>query len=87
MVKNYMEDVVGRLVPEILNEYKDVCKCPMCVEDIKAIVLNKIPPKYAVSEKGLLYIKTNELCTQFKMDVIKEIVIAIGVVSQNPRHA
>lgn len=87
MVKNYMEDVVKRLVPEVLNEYKDVCKCPMCVEDIEAIVLNSMPPKYAVSEKGALYIKTNELSTQFKMDVIKEIVIAIGVVSENPRHA
>ncbi|SHJ29202.1 competence protein ComFB [Clostridium amylolyticum] len=87
MIKNYIEDVVERLVPEILNEYTDICKCPMCVEDIKAIALNRIPPKYSVSEKGLLYIKTNELITQFKMDIVKEIVIAINIVSENPRHA
>jgi len=87
MIKNYIEDVVERLVPEILNEYTDICKCPMCVEDIKAIALNSIPPKYSVSEKGLLYIKTNELITQFKMDIVKEIVIAINIVSENPRHA
>lgn len=81
-----MEDIIEEKLPAILNKYTDICKCQICVEDIKAIVLNKLPPHYAATEKGVLYIKTNELVTQFETDIIKEVVMAIEVVSQKPRH-
>lgn len=79
-----MEDMVDRLVPKVLENYDNICKCPKCIEDIKAIVLNNLPPKYVSSEKGLLYTKMNELSEQFNTNIVKEIALAINIVSKNP---
>lgn len=86
MIKNYMELVVDHTLPSVLEEYKDVCQCPRCIEDIKALTLNNLKPLYVVTEKGEVYVKINELMTQFQADVIQEIVPAIEMVSKNPRH-
>ena len=86
MLKNYMELIVDNLLPTILNEYKDICRCPRCIEDIKAITLNQLKPLYVVTEKGNIYAKLNELQMQFKADLTKEIIQAINIVSNNPRH-
>jgi len=86
LIKNYMEDIVDLKLPDILAKYTDICKCSKCIEDIKALALNKLPPHYVVTSQGLLYTKTNELVNQFDTDVITEIVIAIETVSKSPRH-
>ncbi len=84
LVRNYMEDVVDELLPRVLENYDNICKCPRCIDDIKAIVLNNLKPKYISTEKGLLYTKTNELSREFTTNVIKEIALAINIVSKNP---
>ena len=86
MIKNYMEDVVNQILPNILEKYEGICKCDLCIDDIKTMVLNNLKPHYIVTEKGRLYTKTNELVIQFNTDVIKEIVKATEIVSKNPRH-
>lgn len=86
MLKNHMEDIVDLELPIVLARYTDICKCPKCVDDIKAIALNKLAPRYVVTSKGLVYTKINELVNQFEADVTIVIVIAIKIVSQNPRH-
>lgn len=86
VIKNYMEIFIDDELSEILNQYENICKCPLCIEDIKAVALNQLKPLYVVTEKGSLYTKLNELEVQFKIDVIKEITNAIEIVSENPRH-
>lgn len=81
-----MEDIVDKLMPKILENYDDICKCPKCMDDIKAIVLNNLPPKYISSEKGLLYTKINQLSEEFNTNIVKEIALAINIVSKNPLH-
>ncbi|SFH89665.1 competence protein ComFB [Tindallia magadiensis] len=49
MLQNHTET----LVREVLGEYKSketVCECEQCENDIVAIVLNKMPPKYFLSD-------------------------------------
>lgn len=86
MLKNYMEDVVDNVLNEVIIEYKDICVCKECIEDIKAMALNRLPPQYVSSERGLLYTKSKELKRQFKVDITREVVRAIEIVSKNPRH-
>ncbi|MDP4087705.1 MAG: late competence development ComFB family protein [Bacillota bacterium] len=86
MVRNYMEDILDLILPNVLNDCNGICKCSQCVEDIKAIALNNLQPHYVVTEKGMVYTKVNELVVQFRADVIKEAVRAIDIVSMNPRH-
>lgn len=86
MLKNYIEIVVDELLPSVLNKYSDVCTCPRCIEDIKAIALNNLKPLYVATETGFVYAKVNDLMTQFTTDVIRELINAIEIVSKNPRH-
>lgn len=86
LIRNYMEEVVDKLIPSILENYDDICKCSKCIDDIKAIALNNLPAKYISTEKGMVYTKLNELSDQFNTNVIKEIVLAINIVSKNPEH-
>lgn len=86
MLKNYMEHVVDRLLPKVLYQHEDICRCDKCIEDIKAITLNNLKPMYIVTDKGSVYSKVNELELQFRANVLKELVKAIKIVSQNPKH-
>lgn len=86
MLKNYMEVVVEHIMPDILGRYNNICKCELCVADIKAIALNNLKPMYIATEKGNIYAKVNELKTQFMTDTITELMRAIEIVTKNPRH-
>lgn len=86
MIKNYMEYVVEELLPSIMENCPDACKCQKCISDIKAIALNNLKPLYVVTEKGIIYSKLKELSIQFKTDVVSELTQAIEVVSKNPKH-
>lgn len=86
-VQNYMEDAVEVLLPNILDEYSQLCTCKRCISDIKAIALNNLPPKYVATEKGSILSKANMFKTQSEVDVTKALIDAIEKVSQSPRHS
>lgn len=83
---NTMEKAVFNIIDNVLNKRDDICKCDKCKLDIIAIVLNNLPPKYVVTEKGELYSRVNEMEIQFGADIIKEIVKAVDIVLKSPRH-
>ncbi len=85
-ILNYMEAVVKDELERLLSERDDLCKCYKCKLDITIAALNKLPPKYVITEKGRLYTKLKEQEAQFKADVFKELTKAIMLVSKNPKH-
>lgn len=87
-VKNYMEEIVEALLPHILNEetYKNQCTCEQCINDIKAIALNKLPPKYITSEQGEVLSKVNRFNVQSEIDVKTALIEAIEKVNNSPNH-
>ena len=86
MIKNYMEDLVERTLPEILAGYPDICKCPNCLDEIRAKALNQLKPQYFVESRGNVFTKLNSLQSQFKTDIVTEIIKATDLISANPRH-
>lgn len=86
MIKNYMESVVERLMPTVLEGYTEICKCERCKDDIRAIALNGLKPIYVATNKGEVYSRVNELQAQFTTDAIRELTKAIEIVSKNPNH-
>lgn len=84
-LKNYMEEVVFNQMDKVLNKM-DVCKCEKCRMDIAAMVLNNLPTKYVVTDKGELYSKVSTLMNQFEVDAISNITSAALKVNSNPRH-
>ncbi|MEA1973982.1 MAG: late competence development ComFB family protein [Bacillota bacterium] len=85
-VHNYMENAVDLLLKDLLKKYEDMCKCDMCINDIKAIALNKLKPHYVSTKKGNLYTKVDEMNLQFDIDIYKALIEAIEIVRENPRH-
>jgi competence protein ComFB len=85
-IQNYMEDVVQDEMEQLINERDNVCKCTKCKLDIMVWVLNRVPAKYVITDRGRLYTKLKEQEVQFKADVVKELTKAIDFVSKNPQH-
>ncbi len=85
ILKNYMEDCVDDLIIPVLKRINS-CTCESCILDVKAIVLNNLPPKYVVTRKGQFYTKLSSLQNQFEVDIIASITKASSMVSKNPRH-
>ncbi|MDD5730571.1 MAG: late competence development ComFB family protein [Candidatus Omnitrophica bacterium] len=85
-VHNYMEDLVEEELEQLFEETEDVCKCQKCKMDIMVWALNRLPPKYVITDKGRMYTKLKEQEIQFKADVVREITKAILHVSKNPQH-
>ncbi len=85
-IHNYLEDMVSVELEEILAETEDICKCQKCKLDIKVWALNRLPPKYVITDKGRIYTKLKEQEIQFKADVIRELTKAILHISRNPQH-
>ena len=69
----------------VLNDL-GVCACDKCTMDIAAIVLNELPAKYVVTERGELFTKIDALYQQFEVGVTAAIVRAAQIVQKNPLH-
>jgi len=83
--KNIMEDLVENRLGDLMRS-ADMCCCERCRADVKALALNKLPPRYAVSAGGEVYSHFQELCTQSQVNITAAIMAAIQVVRQNPHH-
>ena len=86
MVKNYMEEAVDRVFAAMLPNMKDICQCAICVDDIKALALNNLKPKYVATHTGEIYSKVSQLHIQSETDIIREIAAANEIVRKRPRH-
>jgi len=85
-IQNYMEDVVQDELEQLLAERTDVCKCQKCKFDMMVWALNRLPPKYVITDRGRLYTKLKEQEVQFRADVVQELTKAIATIKQNPNH-
>ncbi len=61
IVKNAMEDIVTNAVIEMLKDTDNkLLKCSAYIEDIVSYVLNRIPPKYVTSGRGVLHLEIDQ---------------------------
>ena len=85
-VYNYMEYIVQDALEDVVKNKDEICKCQKCRMDMQAWALNRLPPKYVVSEKGRVFTKLQEVEIQFRADVLREVTKAIAQVGKNPNH-
>lgn len=82
---NMMETFVDeRLVEMLKNE--TCCKCERCMEDMKAIALNKLPARYVSTHNGELFSKLDSTIRQNSTDIMVAVSYAIECVSSRPSH-
>lgn len=85
-LKNTVETIIDDSLTELLKSRRDLCKCDKCLLDMKAYALNRLPPKYIVSERGLIHSEMDSFKNgQFNADVIGIIFEAIDTVSSKLR--
>ena len=82
---NIMEQVVDSRLLELMQK-SHMCTCARCCADVRAIVLNSLPPRYVVTRVGEAMLLYELLTPQMQAVVVSEILIAIEKVCNNPRH-
>ena len=83
---NVMESVVETTY-EQMKDSLGVCACEQCRNDVIALALNYLPPRYVSTASGELYSKvSNSLNPQSNADVRKAVAQAAEQVRRNPRH-
>lgn len=85
-LQNYMEIVVQSKLDQVLKMFPKCCHCDVCKRDIAILALNHLPPKYISTEKGKIFMQMEESSSTSDAMVVQEIVKAIGIVSEHPRH-
>ncbi|MGN1350233.1 MAG: late competence development ComFB family protein, partial [Anaerovoracaceae bacterium] len=85
MFVNVAEEIVRSKVPAMMRDY-DMCTCERCTNDVVALTLNRIPPKYVVTMKGKLYARINACLPQYQTDMLAAITAACQTVKNNSRH-
>jgi len=90
MILNYPELAVQELIDEVLKEYAQnnphTCNCERCKNDIMALALNNLPPKYVVTDHGNILTKAIYDQVGGKAQVVAALTAAIQKVQKNPRH-
>lgn len=69
-----------------LMEKMEVCSCRKCKNDVIALALNHLPPKYVVTRKGYLLSKLLAYEKQYKADVLTAVTNACLQVKALPHH-
>lgn len=85
-IKNTMEEFVKQNIDAVLRMCSDCCSCEKCKEDIMALALNHLPPKYVSTHKGDLFARIAAMDPVDKAFIIQEIAKAIQIVHKVPRH-
>ena len=84
-LRNYTEEAVRLYVDRWIGE-TDICNCDACKLDVVALMLNNLPSKYVVTDKGALYAKLEDFDPQYKVDYMREMTKAAALVKEKPRH-
>lgn len=82
---NVMEKIVDEKLEQMLAG-EHCCKCARCLEDMKAIALNKLPAKYVSSHNGELFTKLASTVRQSSVDINVAVANAIDCVTSHPSH-
>ncbi len=84
-VVNVMESVVKERLGVLLQDV-DCCKCDKCIDDMMAIALNTLKPKYVNSHKGELFSRLDTTKYQNTIDIDVAVTKAINIVIANPNR-
>jgi competence protein ComFB len=82
---NVAEEIVRSKVLPMMKDF-EMCTCDRCTNDVVALALNKLPPKYVVTMKGRLYARINACLPQYQTDTLTAITDACNTVRNNSRH-
>ena len=82
-VINLKEGIIYNIVEEVFKNDKELADSDLYIDDIAAYILNRIPPKYTTSERGILHAKLeSRYIIQQKTDILLLLFEAIDVIKK-----
>ena len=87
-LENEMDELVFMELRNVIDEEKvNFCRCKLCIQDIAAIALNNLRPKYSSNKIERNYMKHQKrVDTTLQMRVKNEVYRAIYLVNKRPHH-
>lgn len=85
-MKNVMERLVFRSYDELLPSVPELCRCPLCREDVLVYALNRLPPHYTSTLKGEIVSKLELEAGQGSVDTTVVLMEGMRMVAAAPRH-
>ncbi len=82
---NVMEEIVDLKADGVIDS-TEMCHCPRCRADVKALALNNLPTKYVASEGGNVFMHMQTTTTQMQAEIMVAIVEAVAKVKYKPSH-
>ena len=83
---NYMEELAGDILDDLLSEYRGSRFSTNAIRDIKALALNRLWPMYTTTSLGKDFIRKIVVEDRIEQDVVRELKAAINIVRSNPRN-
>lgn len=85
-ILNVMENVVKDVISKHKHQLHLTCDCDRCLDDIMAISLNELPPRYIVNEAHRPLVRAvHEADSQGAMNILMIVAQAATLVSEKPR--
>ncbi len=82
---NLTERLVRETAPEVMRRL-NVCSCPICAQDVLALTLNLLPPKYVTTDAGRQHLLLEIYKKQYETDIVAALTKAAVRVKVSPRH-
>ncbi|MDE6281573.1 MAG: late competence development ComFB family protein, partial [Oscillospiraceae bacterium] len=82
---NVMQVLVEEKAPKYVQMF-GLCSCERCMEDVKALTLNHLPPKYVVLERGDMIPRLTVYEGKFSSDITAQLLQACKLVMERPHH-
>lgn len=82
---NVMQVLVEEKAPKYIKMF-GLCDCERCLEDVKALTLNHLPPKYVVLERGDMIPRLTVYEGKFSSDITAQLLQACKLVMERPHH-
>lgn len=81
---NYNEYVVLQAMRDVLATNATFCRCSFCIEDVFALTLNKLPPRYIQITSIQKYAHSENFITP--SEARKKVLEAWERINANPNH-
>ena len=81
---NYNEVVVLDVMRDVYKNDPGLCHCSLCVEDVFALSLNRIPPRYIQPTNIEVYIKSGGYIDY--NEIKRYVMTAVSMVREKPGH-
>ncbi len=86
-IRNINEELVVELMDNLLNNDDSICRCQLCIEDIYALSLNKLPSLYVQSTFKEITFRGYDLTKILDREKVEKAVRgAANKVAKNPYH-